>query len=455
MSLLSLTAALWFATDPAASRVDVSGGVSVEVRGGRAPRQPQADPEPAILTIVTPDVDMEVASRRGTTFNLGYTPRAQYRYPNRIGINRPLLLHQGYANLQQQLNRRWLLGANLGGSIGEADYNSAPVVLEDNTQAPEAELLEIAAASAGLNLAGRLTRRHTLGIQGNAVYRTPIGISRTPVTDEMGETVQPRGVPEQFNVSAGVSLETRVTPIDAVDVSLTPGYFDYNRGGTQYFTTQALAQWRRELRPSLSGSVGAGLFGSFGIGDTNTNEVLPVGLAALTGGLVRRASHNVDATISAGITPYFDRVRTELAPRATLNGTILVSLPPRWSVRVMAGGVTNATRDPRPPTSGANQDPEMMTDVRLATETQVRLGVPVTYQINDEQQVEFGLLMSARAPHLRAEPFEFNQGEMWFYVAYRIGAGTARGGREVGQASGGALTRSARGGADSSGGGRR
>ena len=454
MPPLNLLAALWFATDPAASRVDVSGGVSVEVRGGRAPVEPTSDPEPGMLTIVTPDVDMEFASRRGSLFNLGYTPRVQYRYPNRIGVNRPLLLHQAYATHQQQLDRRWLLGVNLGGSVGEADYNSAPLVLEDNTQAPDIEVLEIAAVTGGLDLEGRLTRRHTLGVQLGVVYRTPFDVPEAPQADPMDPddetTTSSGGVPEQLNVTAGVSLDTRLTPVDAFEVSLTPGYFNYNQGETQYVTTQAVGQWRRELRPSLSTSLGLGLFGSAGVGDTETNEVLPVGLASLTGGLVRRASHNVDATVTAGITPYFDRVRTELDPRATLNGTVLIAVPPRWSIRVLAGGVTNATAQPRPQPNADDGG-----DVRLVTETQVRIGVPVTYQINDEQQVEFGLLASARAPHLRADNFEFNQLETWLYVAYRIGAGTARGGQEVGQASQGAVTRSARGEANASGGGRR
>jgi|GEM_PF-1906671 len=446
MSALALTAALWFATDPTASRVDVSGGAAIEVRGGRAPTQPTADPEPAVLSILTPDVDMEVASRRGTLFNLGYTPRVQYRYPNRIGVNRPLLLHQGYATLAQQLDPRWLLGVNLGGSVGEADYNSAPLVLEDNTQAPDVSVLEIAAATAGVDVEGRLTRRHTLGFGADVVYRTPLDV---PEVDDPDAQVSSGGIPEQLNVNGEVSLDTRVTAVDAVEVAVSPGYFNYNEGDTQFVTTQATGQWRRQIRPSLSSSLGAGVFGSTGVGGTRTNGLMPVALASVTGALVRSASHNVDATVVAGVTPYFDRVRVQLDPRATLNATVVVALPPRWSVRVLAGGVTNATTRPR------TLDNDGGEDVRTVTETQVRLGVPVTYQINEQQQFEFGLLMSARAPHLRSDRFEFNQGETWLYVAYRIGAGTARGGQEVGQANRGAVTRSARGEASAASGGRR
>lgn len=453
MSSLSLLAALWFAADPAASRVDVSGGAAIEVRGGFAPRSPQEASEPAVLAILTPDVDMEVASRRGTLFNLGYTPRVQHRYRNLLGVNRPLLLHQGYATLRQQVDPRWVLGVNLGGSVGEVGYNSAPEIVGDGADAPnvsrtDASVLQIAAASAALTAEGRLTRRHTLGLQTNVVYRTPLGIPE--VTDENTQ-LSSAGIPEQVNVSAAVSLDTRVSPVDAVEVEVTPGYFDYNAGDTQFITGQAVGQWRRDIRPSLQSTVGVGVFGSAGLGDTQTDDVpvLPVALASVTGGLVRSASHSVDATLSAGLTPYFDRVQIDLSPRATINGSVQLSLPPRWTVRGLLGAVTNATRDPR--------DLRQNTDgtTQPIIESQFRVGVPVTYQISDEQQFEFGLLMTARAPHFASDDFSFRQSEAWLYVAYRIGAGTARGGQEVGGGGQGAVTRSARGNNDAASGGRR
>jgi hypothetical protein len=451
MSSLALTAALCLA-DPAASRVDVSGGVSVEVRGGRAPVRPAEPPVFSVLTIVNPDVDMEFASRRGTTFNLGYTPRVQYRNRNRVSnLQRPLLLHQAYSTLVQQIDPRWALGVNLGGSIGEADYNSVPILIDDNAQAPDVDVLQIAAVSAGMNVEGRLTRRHTLGIRTNVVYRTPFDVPEPEMPDPDVPDDEQRalgGLPEQLNANAGVSLNTRITPLDAIEVEASPGYFNANDGGAQFVTAQVTGQWQRQIRPSLASALGLGVFGSAGVGGTRTQSapVMPVALASVTGGLLRRATHNVDATLTAGLTPFFDRVQVSLDPRATLNATVEVAIPPRWTVRVLAGGVTNATATPRQLDGGASAAQQ--------TETQVRLSLPVTYQISEQQQFEFGLLLAARAPHLRSPELELNQGETWLYVAYRIGAGTARGGREVGQSGRGAITRSARGENDAVGGGR-
>ncbi len=446
MSSLALYAALWFAADPYASRVDVSGGVSVELRGGIAPPSAQDPAEPAMLTIVTPDLDMEYASRRGAVFNLGYTPRVQYRIRNRLDIKRPILLHQGYASYQEQLDRRWLLGVNLSGSVGETDYNSAPAVLDDTSiqaQAPEVDVLSIATTSARIDVSGRLSRRHTLRFGPRFVYRTPLNVPAVDPDDPDTQVVL--GVPEQLNAGLELGLATAVTPVDTVDVSVTPGFFDYSSGQAQFFTTQALGEWRRQLRPSLRSGLGLGVFGSALLGGTAEAPppILPVGQASLDGGLVRRSSHSVDASITAGIIPYFDRVQTALAPRATLSGTVTVTLPPRWTARAILAAVTNATAQPRTIGTGVN--------ARDATETQFRLALPATYEIDDNQQFEFGLLMSVRAPHLTSNDFRFNQLETWLYVAYRFGAGTARGGDEVGQGNSGALTRSVRGGEQSGG----
>jgi hypothetical protein len=64
-------------------------------------------------------------------------------------------------------------------------------------------------------------------------------------------------------------------------------------------------------------------------------------------------------------------------------------------------------------------------------ETVIRAQTPVTYSINDYSTFEFGTIFSVRGSHLAAEDFAFRQVEMWLYVAFRIGAGTTRGGEEV------------------------
>ncbi|MEM6295291.1 MAG: hypothetical protein AAGA54_28725 [Myxococcota bacterium] len=439
MSLTAITAALWLAVEPAASRVDVSGGAAVELRGGRAPVTPLADPEWSMLSIITPEVAMETATRRGTTLRINYAPRVQQRLPNVLDIRRPLLLHQNELALLRTLTPRWNLGLNLASRVGETDYNSSPAVLDDDTgagnaAAPDVDVLQIVVASGVLSATGRLTRRHTLELRAAGSYRGTIGdtgtITTTTVDENGDETTEEReALPDQTNVTVTADLVTRVTPADRVGVALEPGYFQFGeRGGGDDFTSvTARTTWDRAIHASLNTSLTLGVFGA--LADGGDTRIIPTGLAEVTGVMRQRANHRVSGTVGAGVTPYFDRVTSTLNPRATATANLSLALPPRWTVRGLVALVTNATAEPIPTTN----------DVPF-TETAVRLVVPATYEINDEQQFEFGLIMAARAPHLASNALEFNQLESWLYVAYRIGVGTARGGREVG-GGGGPVTR--------------
>jgi hypothetical protein len=64
-------------------------------------------------------------------------------------------------------------------------------------------------------------------------------------------------------------------------------------------------------------------------------------------------------------------------------------------------------------------------------ETLIRGQTPVTYTINRFSALEFGAIVSVRGSHLAAQEFRFTQLELWGYLAFRVGAGTARGQNEV------------------------
>ncbi len=443
MSLAAITAALWLAVDPASSRVDVSGGAAVELRGGRAPVTPLADPEWAMLSIITPEVAMETASRRGTTLRIAYAPRVQQRLPNVLDIRRPLLLHQNELSLLHTLTRRWNLGLNLASRVGESDYNSSSAVLDDDTgagnaTAPDVDVLQIVVGSGILSATGRLTRRHTLELRAGGSYRGTIGdtgtVTTTTVDEDGNETTEERqALPNQTSVTVTAGLVSRVTQADRVGVALEPGFVRFDERGQEggFRSLTARTTWDRAIHASLNTSLTFGVFGA--LVDGGDARVIPMGLAELDGVLRQRANHRVTGSVAAGIVPYFDRVTSTLNPRATTTANVAVALPPRWTVRGLVSLVTNTTAEPITP----------LNDVPI-TETALRLVVPATYDINDEQQFEFGLIMAARAPHLASPGFEFNQLESWLYVAYRIGVGTARGRREVGGGGGGPVTQRSR-----------
>ncbi len=440
MSSFGLAAALLLAIDPRASRVDVSGAVSVELRGGRAPVVPTESPTGSFLSIITPDFDVNARSRRGGSFTLGYSPRVQYRVPNRIDLDRPILLHQAYAGYDKELTARWTLGANLGGSVGETDYTGLTIALGDQAQTPETAIVRFAIASADLRLDGRLTRRHTLVIEPRAGYRAPLDPPPEDDADDDGLGA----LPEQLTVDLGLGLETRLSLIDQIHLLLRPGVVDYN-GEVTFADSDNRVRWIRRLRPSLTAQVDAGIFGAARVrGGSSNFQVFPVGGASVSGGLRRRANYNVDGSLGLDFSGFFDRVTERVDPRARLTATLTFNIPPRWSAGATLGAFTNVTGSPRDPSATGDTVPE----------SQIQFTTPVTYQIDDRQQFEFGTILSVRAPHLRADDLEFTQLETWFYVAYRVGGGTARGGDEVGGGGGGSIGTGTRG-VDAAGGGRR
>jgi hypothetical protein len=164
--------------DPRSARVDVSGGVAVEARIGRAPVTPVQDPELSFLTIVTPDVAMEVRARRSGTFTLGYSPRVQYRLPNRLQLQRPIFLHTITSTYDASLSRRWLLGVNLGTSVGEIDYTGINIALGDNTAVPDVTVINFVFGNAGITLTHLISPTQRLIFGPSFDIRAPIASTR-------------------------------------------------------------------------------------------------------------------------------------------------------------------------------------------------------------------------------------------------------------------------------------
>lgn len=440
MSLTATVALLWLASDPRASRVDVSGGASVELRGGRAPLSANDRPQFGLLTILSPNVAMEAGFRRGGgQLNLGYNPVIQYRWPNRLGLDRPLLLHQAYSNYVQDLSERWLLSVNLAGGLGETDYSGLAAVIGDNAETVDARVTRFASTSVNVSLTGLLTRRVSFTMQPRFSYRAPISeTARAPMNPDDDDD-DAASLPRQLSAGMMMGVTTRATRRDEISVSTVPSYISNRSGETRYASVDSRVAWLRRIRGSLSTTLDAGTFAVRTYGEGGGFRLFPAGGASINGDLRRRARYRITGDIDGQISGFFDRVTGGIDPRASVSAGIVVELPPRWMVRFSGAAVTNATLTPR--------------DNGEAAESTINLSTPVTYTINERQSFEFGTVLTVRAPHLASNQLEFRQLETWLYVAYRVGVGTARGGEEV-TSSQGPIGRTTRGGGSQSTSGR-
>lgn len=414
---MNLWLALLLAIDPRASKVDVSGGAAIEARVGSAPVTPGEPSVLSFLSILTPNADLRVTSRRGGIWLLGYSPRVQLRLPNRISLKRPLLLHQLYTGYDVDLTRRWALGVNLGGSVGELDYTGVTTFLGDNAQTPAVDVTQFAIASADVRFAVRMAPRHSIGFG-------PRGNYRAPISSNDGANGQAGAVPPQLTAEFPIIYTFDAAPRDGLDVTATPGVVDYDSEVT-FFSTDGRLGWTRQMRPQLSGRLDAGVFGASVVRGGNTSKVFPVGAGTLNGRLYSRSSHWVDGQLGVGVLGFFDRVTSRVDPRAQLTASITTVIPPRWSAGVTVAGFTAITSEPRVVGMSMTELPE----------TLLRAQTPINYTINRFSSFEFGTVFSVRASHIASDNFAFSQFETWFYVAYRIAAGTARGRGEVGSRS--------------------
>lgn len=412
--------------DPRSAQVDVSGGVAAEMRIGRAPVTPAAEPVLSFLAIVTPDVAMEVDSRRGGTFTLGYSPRIQYRVPNRIELQRPLFLHSITSTYDATLSRRGLADIDLGTSVGEIDYTGINIALGDNTATPNIAVINFVFGSGSADFTWIAAPRHRLTFGPSFDIRAPLegsrGVANTMVFDS---------IPVQTQADFGIEYAVDATRLDEVFVTTAPGIVDYDFD-TTFFAADSRLGWERRLTENLSTRLTGGVFGAQlirgtlddldgnGAPEGRRAALFPVGSANITGRMHSRASHWVDGNVGFEVVGFFDRITSRVDPRGQLTAGITTTIPPRWAVAVQGSAYSALTPRPRP-LIGMIEIPE----------TVIRAQTPVTYTINDNSAFEFGTVFSVRGSHLAASEFAFTQTEMWLYVAFRIGGGTARGGEEV------------------------
>ena len=425
----SILAAALLLIDPSSARVDVSGGVAAEVRGGRAPISPVDPPVASFLAIVTPDVAMQVRSRRGGVFTLGYSPRIQYRLPNRLDLLRPLFLHTFTSTYDVSLSRRWSMGLSLSSSVGEVDYTGINIALGDNAAAPDLQLVNFVFGSGGLQFTNLVNRRNVVSFGPEFDLRSPLGDSR-----DLSASTTFSNIPTQTAVYFPTSWAHQASTVDTVDLRTRPGIVDYDSEDT-YVVADTRVGWDRQVATNLFTRLDAGLFVASlirgepgdtdldGTADTSATRVFPVGSVSLQGRLRSTASHWVDGNLGFEVIGFFDRVAVRVDPRGQLTAGITTTIPPRWAAGLQAAAFTALNPDPRP-SVGMN-----MIEV---PETLIRVQTPITYAIGRYSALEFGAIVSVRASHLASSQFQFTQLELWGYLAYRIGAGTARGQGEVG-----------------------
>lgn len=416
MSLLLTLAVL--AIDPSAARTDVSAGVAGELRGGYAPVTLDEQSTAAVVLTLMPNVDLRHRHRRHGELSLGYSPRLFMRQPNRLSLNRPLFLHQIDFTYSRRLTRLWQLRTSIVGRIGEVDYTAVNLAFgPTQTAVPtNVSVLSFANVDGAVAFIGRVAPRTTLNIGMSAGTRRAIGTQTTT------NGVAPFSDRVYGEVSVGPTFQ--ITARDSVGVAGTVAVNDFDPGAV-FGAVDARARWDRQLQRDLVLSVDGGVFVTQVVArqdDVNegSGATFPVGGVALNGRLRSRARYTLDGGAAVGFSGFFDAISGRLLYRGRLSTGFVATFPPRWSAGIDASFVTSPTREPLD-AMGGFPFPETLGSIQ----------VPVRYFFDDNKNIEFGASFGVRGPHLAVRAPGSVRYEAWAYVAFRIGGGTSRGGREV------------------------
>ena len=398
-------ALLWAMTFSTERSLQAAVGGRFETMVGVVPDNTFEGTEASVAFSVVPVAGIQVHSDR-TELTALYRPRAYWRFPNPMSLERPLILHQANLEHQYLLSERttWLNRAY--GSIGEVDYTLSSLVFDPSQPSvPKDSVTNLVRFGGTTALAHQLTHRASAGVALAGNYNSPLDTSE--------ETVFVRSADAEVAPYWGYHL----TPRDSLTLEAGVGYAWFDAEAT-YLTVMPNLVLGHDFTEQTNGGVGVGVaylrvldgIASDGpaAGDT---DVSPTGEAHLTTHVYSERGRYVDAGVSAQYQWYFDPVVGRPVQRAGGGVFGTFTLLPDWTMGAAVSFFTTVGES-------TFETAEEATTVRT-DQTMLRIDAPVSYDINRFLGLEFGVRSNFRGPAI-ADGLHLSEVELWFYGALRI-----------------------------------
>lgn len=409
----------WLATavlliDPSAKRTDVTGVIDTQLRTGWSPVSQYAEPGASLVVVVSPTGILEHSHRRFGAVVLSYTPRFFLRQPNQLSLRRPLIYHQLDFSYLRGLTSQWRMSSTVAGRYGELDYNAAGGAFDaGQTDIGDVSVLSFASGDATTSFTGQFSQRTSLAL-------SALGGHRRPVT--FGETGSGGGLAASARTYATVIVLPghQVTPRDTLTLAVATSLFDFDPGSL-FTSVDTRGGYQRTVREGLQLFVNAGVFTSRLLARQDAilqqQEVVffPVGDVGVNGRLKSRARYTVDGGGSLGTFGLYEAASGRVVYRGRASAAVSVNIPPRWSAGITASLMTATTREPLQAVGG-RQRPETFGSIQT----------PITYSIDATKLIQFGTIVTVRAPHLLALSRADTAYEAWAFVSFRLSGGTSR-----------------------------
>ena len=437
MLAVASLAALALLADP----LELSAGVTAEVRVGQTPIVPGEDPKFAQGALLTPAVALDARSRE-LTLHLDYGLRLYGQHPHADGDKDILMLNVANLRLIALPSRISSVTASASAQLGATDYAFlTQTVLNQATMAPQTqsrtpEFLSLTGTVTGLL---RASGRLTLQLKTDGTYREPRNVPPATTTSDMMSTplISVFSFPRQSALLVTPGITYALTRQDDLTFSTAFGYQSTSSDVTtkpmmgdpttttlnlSVFYVAPRVTWRRRLTPEtdlgLSGGVAWSDYLAGSVRPTNASPWTGLGSAELSSRLLQRHDVGLTARGSLMVDYFVDPILGIAGPRGSAGGGLAAVLPPDWALGLDLFFGTNLTAPQLPPQSmqGASIPNVSTLDVTVASVTAWS-----RRRLSDNALAELGIRWSDRAPYLggvSAPTFGFHQRQLWVYVGF-------------------------------------
>ena len=397
--------------------------VASESRAGVAPPLPGYAPDSFVAEILIPRLALELRDT-GLVFSAWYSPRFFWQYPNPSSVtgpvlnpsavpiapttvSEPLILHTFGLTLDARASRSVQVTASAGGSIGEPDYTTLPLLLGTG-QAALPSAVELASANGQALVVKKLTQRWQVSLAGQASHWQWLNIP--PGVEGSGTATS------QTSVSGEPAAAFLVTPRDALGLGTAVGWVSYSYGSGALVVTPA-ATWKRRLDRGTDLNLRLGLTYVHLLGSTppgftpllganETEAISPVGSAELVLRLARLDQVMLLGRTFAGVDFYLDPILGTGLPRGLVAAELTAVSVPSWTISLRGDFATALQDVPVKP-------PQIPPD-----ETAFSLTLAVRRRVTENFYAELGGRWANRGPTLYTPNFHFDdQRQLWAYLS--------------------------------------
>lgn len=379
------------------TRVDVATGARAELNAGRVPVTSLYDSEPGTEQTVVLRSGIRLISPTAS-LSLVYQPQYYLRLPDVLEVGRPLLLHDGILAWSARTGPRLTFNWDLRASAGELPSSGLLTVFDPGTGNSTSSVVPILRLNTNLSMNAVTGKRQTTSVSLNGSHN-----------DSLGEAT---AMQKSDNASLSVSHSLGLSKRTSTGLSGQAGYAaPENESESVLLGGQLFVE--QQLSPQSTLRAAGGISQAWAL-DGGPSWPLPTVDASYRTSF-SGAGQTWGLNASTGTRAFFDATSARYRPQAFITVGLNAQILQVWTIASTLSFATDI--------SGETPEPGEQP-------TQFNFTFPVSYRIDDNLRVSFGLRLALSGPPLNAWSSAPVQDQISFFIAldWRTGTEKTRGG---------------------------